>query len=342
MTERKLYEKADIKKLPQSEADIVVTVPASTLESYKEKALSHIKDKASIPGFRKGKVPEKMVRERVGEMGILEEAAEHAVRDIFPEVIIDNNLDVLGRPEIQITKLAPGNPLEFKMHVVLFPSFDIPDYKPIARDVLKKEEVVSVSDQDVDAVIEEIRKLNATKNEAGEETLPEMTDEFAKKVGPFETVANLREKIKENVTKEKEFRVKEKRRLSIIGNIIEKADIPVPNILIESELTRMFAQFADDVKRMGTTVSEYLTKIKKSEEDLRKDWRKDAETRVKFELVLEKIANLENIRAPREAVEKETDHIVEHYKDAVPERVRAYVEHQMRNEEIFKFLESQK
>lgn len=138
MTDLKLYEKADVKKLPNSEVEISVTVTADTILSYREKALSHLKKESSLPGFRKGKVPEKIIIEKVGEMGILDETAELLIKDVYPKVVADSALDVLGQPQIQVTKIAPGNPLEFTIRVALFPSFELPDYKNIAGGILKK------------------------------------------------------------------------------------------------------------------------------------------------------------------------------------------------------------
>jgi FKBP-type peptidyl-prolyl cis-trans isomerase (trigger factor) len=339
---KKLYSSAKISPLPDSEVEVLVTVPAENLVPYRARALSHLMEEAALPGFRKGKVPEKMVLEKIGPMGVLEEAAELLIKDTYADVIIDNKLDVLGMPSISIEKLAPDNDLEFKIRASLFPTFELPDYKKIGKTVSSQKTDSSISEKEIEDVIEEIRKIRATKKEDGTSELPELTDDFVKTIGEFTSVEDFKTKVKENLGKEKEFRNKEKTRLELINKIIEKSDIPVPAILLESELDRMIAQMTDDMRRRGTTVSEYLAQIKKTEDDLRKDWREDAKTRVKFELVLEKIATLENITAPKEELDKEVDHILEHYEGAVPERVRTYVEHQLRNEEVFKFLENQK
>jgi FKBP-type peptidyl-prolyl cis-trans isomerase (trigger factor) len=347
----KLYDKVDIKKLPDSEVEISVSVKAGKLSSYRTEALEHIKEHTSIPGFRKGKVPEKMVLERVGEMKVLEEATELLIKDVYPQIITNEKLDVIGHPTIELTKLAPNNDIEFKVTVALFPAFEIGNYKKTAKEVLGKQEPVKIAEDEVQKVVDEIRKLQARGDGVEDDKkdlpdrqagLPELTDEFVKKMGNFENVEDFKKKVLQNITKEKEFRAKEKQRLEIIGKIIERSDIPVPKILVENELNRMFAQFGEDVKRMGSTITEYLQKIKKTEEGLRVEWQADAKTRVKFELILEKIAGLEKIKANDEEVTKEADHIIEHYEGAQPERVRAYVEHQMRNEAVFKFLEEQK
>lgn len=341
----KIYEKIDIKNLPDSEVEITVSVSFEKLTLYKQMALARLKENTALPGFRKGHVPEKMLIDKLGEMGVLEEAAELAVKEAYREVLIDNTLDIIGTPKISITKLASGNPFEFSIKAALFPSFDISDYKKSAKDIIKDFEAIFVEEKEIEDVITEIRKFRSEeskKGKEGEKILPEVTDDFVKTIGPFENVLDFRNKIKENLLKEKELKAKEKNRLEIISKIIEKSEIPVPSILIEGELDRMFDQFGHDLKRAGTNVSEYLAKIKKDEKILREEWKKDAKTRVKFELILDKIAKVENIKATEEEVEKEVGHLVEHHSGAVPERVRAYVEHQLRNEAVFSFLEGQK
>lgn len=341
----KIYEKADVKKLPDSEVEITVSIPYEKLAIYKQMALAELKENTTIPGFRKGKVPEKMIIEKMGEMGILEEASGLALKDAWREILIDNNLDIVGTPEVSTTKLAPENPFEFSIKASLYPEFELPDYKKIAKTIFTDLKAVIVEDKEIENVIVEIQKIRSAetkKDGSNDESSPEITDDFVKTIGPFKNVSDFKDKIKENLLKEKEFKTKEKNRLEVIAKIIEKSEIPVPSILVEGELDRMFDQFSHDLKRAGTTTSEYLAKIEKDEKTLREEWKKDAKTRVKFELVLDKIAKIENIKAPEEEVEKESKHLIEHHSGAESERVRAYVEHQLKNEAVFSFLEGQK
>lgn len=341
----KIYEKADINKLPDSEVEINISISYEKLAAYKQMALAKLKENMEMPGFRKGKAPEKIIIEKVGEMRILEEASELAVKDAYIEILKDNPLDIIGTPKVSIKKLAPENPFEFSIKAFLYPEFELPDYKEIAKEISPDIKPVIVEEKEIEDVIKEVKKMKSVENkkdDSDKENAFEITDEFVKTIGPFENVSDFKNKIKENLLKEKEFKAKEKNRLEIIGKIIEKSEIGVPQVLVEGELNRMFDQFSHDLKRAGTTTLEYLKKIEKDEKVLRKEWEKDAKTRVKFELILDKIAKLENIKAREEEVEKEVKHLVEHHSGAVPDRVRAYVEHQLRNEEVFNFLEENK
>ena len=328
----KIYEKADINKLPDSEVEINISISYEKLAAYKQMALAKLKENMEMPGFRKGKAPEKIIIEKVGEMRILEEASELAVKDAYIEILKDNPLDIIGTPKVSIKAF-------------LYPEFELPDYKEISKEISPDIKPVIVEEKEIEDVIKEVKKMKSVENkkdDSDKENAFEITDEFVKTIGPFQNVYDFKNKIKENLLKEKEFKAKEKNRLEIIGKIIEKSEIGVPQVLVEGELNRMFDQFSHDLKRAGTTTLEYLKKIEKDEKVLRKEWEKDAKTRVKFELILDKIAKLENIKAREEEVEKEVKHLVEHHSGAVPDRVRAYVEHQLRNEEVFNFLEENK
>ena len=93
---------------------------------------------------------------------------------------------------------------------------------------------------------------------------------------------------------------------------------------------------------MGLKFEAYLKHIKKTEEDLRSDWRVDAEKKAKLELILVEIAKVEKIIPEEEKVAKETDHLIEHYPTADRDRARSYIIKQMSQDLVFEYLEGQK
>lgn len=124
-----------IEKLPDSEAQITGEITLPFLVACREEALKSFKKRASLPGFRKGRVPEDVLVKQIGEMGLLEEAAEIALGREYPNIIEEAKFKPIARPNIAVTKMVPGSPLEFKISVVLEPEFDLPDYKKIAKKV---------------------------------------------------------------------------------------------------------------------------------------------------------------------------------------------------------------
>lgn len=347
-----------IKKIEGSELEIAGEIPAVDFESFRNDVMKEFRSEAELPGFRKGHAPDNMIIEKIGDEKILYEMAEHALAHYYPEILKANKIDAIGRPEISITKIAKDNPLGFVIKTAVMPEIKLADYQKIAKTEMgKKSEDLEVTDQEVDNVIEEIRKSRATKHvhtaecdHSTEETkaddkkepeLPELTDEFAKSLGQFESIADLKVKIKENLTQEKGHRAKDKKRLAIMEEIISKTKIELPRTLIDGELNKLAHEMRSQLESMGLKYEDYLSHLKKTEEDLRKEWEPEAIKRGKFGLILEAIAKEEKITADPKELDKEVSLILEQYKDADPARARAYAENIITNEEVFKFLESQ-
>lgn len=349
----RIYKIKETKNLPDCEMEITSEITDEALKDYKEKAFKKIKEVAELPGFRKGHVPEQMLKEKFGEMGIIENAAEMAINDCVFEIIAESKANFLGRPSISITKIAIDSPVEFKITIATMPDVKLADYKKIAKkENAKEEKIEEVTEKQVEETIEQIRKMWADQNHShapGEEhvegekiDLPEVNDEFVKKLGDFKDVADFKTKLKENIAKEKELKAKDKKRLEIIEEIIKDSKIDMPKALVENELDKMEGQFKGDIANMGLQPEDYLKHIKKTWEDLRKEWYPDAEKRAKTQLILQKIALEEKLEPNKEDLEKESKHLLEQYKQADPERVKAYVEMIMINEMVIKFLEEQK
>ena len=125
-------------------------------------------------------------------------------------------------------------------------------------------------------------------------------------------------------------------------NILAKTESDIPEILVRSEIQKILYRMESDISAMGLKFEDYLGHIKKTKEDLEKEFRPEAEKKAKLSLLLNKIAEMENIRADDTQVAEEVAHILEHYKDADPERARMHAENVLTNEKVFQFLESQK
>lgn len=349
------------KKLPKSEVEIEAVLPADFLAAARKKAISYFSNSLEVAGFRKGHIPENIVLEKVGEDKILGEAADILLNEHFPEIIKQEKFDIIGRPKISITKLALGNPVEFKAVFAVMPEFEIPDYRAIASHSASAFAKASADKEatagEIEDVLLQIRKNKAHydyhKNNPDEkdhshqkldlekeENLPKLDDEFAKQAGKFQNLAELKEKIKENIINEKKFRESEKRRAQIMEEILEKTELELPEILVESEIEKSLAQMKDDVAKMGASFEEYLKQTKKEESDLRKDLRESSEKRAKIQIIFNKIAEIEKLEPNKEILENEVKHLKEHYPDASDINLRIYVTTLLLNQEVLKLLEN--
>ncbi len=364
-----------VTKLPKSEIEIEGEIDAEKFESYWSAALKKIGETVKLDGFRQGKIPESVLLSKVPEISILEEMAEMALSEHYPKIVTDEKLDVISRPEISIVKLARKNPLGFKIKTAVMPEIKLPDYKKVAKETISsitdEEKNVEVTAEDVENTIMDIRKSRAPKmhmgehehnstppqplpegegqapspsEKAGEEVLepvlPEFNDAFVQALGPFKDVEDFKEKLKENIKLEKENALKEKTRLKIIEKIIDGSVLELPEILVNIELDKILYRMESDITQMGLKFEDYLKHLNKTKEDLKKDFRVDAEKKAKLALILNEIAKEEKIQADKEQVAQEVAMILEHYKDADPERAQMHAENVLTNEKIFQFLET--
>ncbi len=330
------YTDIKITSISGSQVEITGEIKADAFEEYFEHALEYFKKNLAIPGFRKGSVPEAMILKKVGEQGILDEASEMALQHEYGHIIVDHKIAVIGRPSIEITSIGRKKPLGFKITVAVFPEIKLADYKKLAKKHAG-EISVGVEEKEIDEMLENIRKA------VGKDPLPEINDEFAKIVAGLNTVAELREKVKENLHKEKTSRESEKKRIEIGKDLVAAHTFDVPETLIEGELKKMMAQFKSHVESIdGASFTQYLKDTKKTEADIKKDWRQDAHNRVALQIILNKIAQEEKLLPTEEEIKQEMDSILSHYKDGDPDHVRAYVETILGNEKVFAFLEGQK
>ena len=345
-----------------------VSLPSDFLVAARKKAIEKLGESLEIAGFRKGHIPENIVIEKVGESEVLQESANIVLNEHFPRIIIQENLDIIGQPKISITKLALGNPIEFKAVFAILPNFELPDYKKIASAIIEqgKPAPATASEEEVGDVLLQIRKNkahidwhDAHKDEIGhnhpeikDEDLPPMDDSLARAAGNFKNLDELKEKVKENIIEEKKNRAAEKKRAAIMEELIKNTKIELPDILVESEIEKSLAQMKDDVVKMGGPVKsherdhgasnweEYLAHIKKTEEDLKKDLRESSEKKAKIQLIFNKIAEAEKIEINKTVLENEVKNIMEHYKDASETSARIYVSTILLNTEVLKLLEN--
>lgn len=328
------------KDLPDSEVELSGTIPHDDIAAYRQMALAHIVEHLELPGFRPGKVPHDMALKKVGEMAVLEEAVELFIKDFYPELIEAHKIDAVGRPDIRVTKLAPQNPVEVVIRAAVYPEVSLPkDYKTIGAGV-PLEAPLPATDEEVAQTIESLRKSRAQK--IGEnEVLPELTDDFAKSLGAFESAEQLKEQIKKGITEEKARQGRDARRGKIIDKVLEGTTVAIPSVFVESELDKILSQMREDVERMGLTFEDYLTHSGKTESAIREDFKEQARKRAKLQLTLNKIAVDEKLEAEPTAVEAELKHALEHFPDANPALVRIHIETVLRNEAALKLLEGE-
>lgn len=358
-----------IEKKPGSLVVITGELPYADLEAHRAKAVSALSKEVEIDGFRKGHVPEQILLSKIGEMPLITEMAERALSDVYPKLVVEHKLDVIGYPQIGITKIAKDNPLGFTITVAVVPEITLPDYFAIAKKVNAGKVSKEVTDEEVATQVNDILRQKVAyerlqkkashdhEHEHGEDCdheheapiedakdipLPELTDEYVKtlgKPGQFESVEDFKTKIREHLTIQKAQDVDSFHRAKITDAVIAETTLELPQVMVDAEINQMFAQMETDLERAQLKVDDYLNHIKKTREDLKKEWTPSAEKRAKLQLVLNEIAKIEKIEADPSLVDAQTDTLLTQYKDADEKRVRVYVTSVLTNEAVLKKLE---
>lgn len=179
-----------------------------------------------------------------------------------------------------------------------------------------------------------------------EREVPAIDDAFATSLGNFTSLENLKETMREGLLEEKKVKNKEERRGRLLDVLVEHSAIEHPEILIEEELSRMVREFEMQVRSMGLDFSEYLVQMKKTEEEMKKEWLPQAKKRLSAHMILDRLAKEEEMAVENEAVEAEMNKTLAQYKDTKDiekkidmERLYASVRGQLLNEKVFEFLE---
>jgi len=390
--------KVEINKLPKNQVELTIEVSVFELQPFLINASAKISKEMDIPGFRPGKVPYDLVKDKIGEQVIYEEALEQIIKKTYPQAVLDNKLETVGQPKISVLKLAPGNPLVYKAEVSLLPKIQIGEYKKIkAR---KKE--VKIDQKEIDKAIENLQKmfgkemlverpaqqgdkveidfdvfvdkvpidgggskqhplvigeghfipgfeenliglakeqvkefkLNFPKDYHKKDLsgklaefkvkmravykieLPALDDNLAKQVGEFKTFEDMRGKIEESIKKESERKEEQRFELEILDEIIKKSKFEeIPDLLIEAEKEKMIGELEQDIQKQGMKFDDYLQSIKKTRDQLKKEFLEPAEKRIKTALVLRHIAKEEKIKVEEKEIDQEIKKTLEIYKN---------------------------
>lgn len=147
-----------------NEATLKVTLPVEDVAKAFEKAVAKINKQVTIPGFRKGKAPRRVLEMHVGKDAIKEEAFEIAANSEYRETLKENQWVPVSDPEIKDSKFEEGQPMEMTLVVTLRPEPELGQYKDL--DVVKDEK--EITDADVDKKVENLQKRASKMVEAPE------------------------------------------------------------------------------------------------------------------------------------------------------------------------------
>lgn len=150
--------KSAVETLSPTRVKLTVEVPFDEFTPNLNAAYKSIASQVNIPGFRKGKVPARIIDQRIGRAAVLEEAVNDMLPASLDAAIRESGVKAIGRPSVEVTELEDGNRVVFTAEIDVRPEFDLPDYSTIAVEV----EDAEVTDDDVDEQLTSLRGRFAT------------------------------------------------------------------------------------------------------------------------------------------------------------------------------------
>ena len=386
-----------VEKMEKNMAKLTIEVAAEDLEKAMQNAYQKAKGRISIPGFRKGKAPRKMIEQMYGKGIFLEDAVNALIPEHYSKALAECDLEIVSQPTIDITQAEPGKALIFTAEVATKPEVTLGDYKGV--EVPKTE--INVTDEDVDAEIKKEQEKNSrtinvedrgaqlqdvvtidfegsvdgvpfdggqateypltlgsntfipgfeeqlvgskvgddvdvkvtfpeeyqAKELAGKEAifkcavkkieakeLPELDDDFAKDVSEFDTLAEYKEHVKTNLEDKKANEAKRAKEDAAVDKVIENAQMDIPEAMLMTQCRQMLDDFSRRMQSQGLSMDQYFQFTGMTAEKMMEDMKPQALKRIQTRLVLEKVAEVENIQPTEEEVNEEISKMAEAYK----------------------------
>ena len=367
------------KELDDYKIELTVEVEAAEFSKAIKRAAKMLGDRVNIPGFRKGKVPQKILEQHVGKDAIINEASETLLQNATRKALGILNLVPVSENKADVITNEEGKDFVFTLTFVPFPQAKLGEYKN-----LEAEKVVEpVTDEDVDKQVEAMRAHHANlidaaegdaivdgdfitldytgtvdgekfsggeakdapldigshkfigdfeeqligakvgeertvkvtfpenyhaKDLAGKDAefackinsikhreLPELNDEFVKKVSTFQTVDEYKADIRKNMEANAERRAVEAQRQAVIDKAVENMTVDLPPVMIDNRVTQMINELDAQLQSSGMNLQQYMAFSGMDMDKLREEYRENAKKAVLTEIMLERVAQAEKL-----------------------------------------------
>lgn len=327
----------NIVKLPKSQVDVQITMPWADLQPKWDETFNKFAAEVEIPGFRKGQAPVNIVEPR-----ILPQVQQEALKQVMPAALIEalqgTTYVPIDYPQYNVTAFSKGGELKFTARITVKPEVKVGNYKIVnaKRPVLKTADSAEVEKIVTDLFTRYQSRQPVQQQSAGQQSSDQAikqgsggtmnfnvatdsraqslnspiapNDDFAKAMGA-NSLAELKEKIKTDLEAEAKYNNELDYEESILQEVEKITQVDIPEVLIQDELARMLLSLQRNVSDRGLLMEEYLKGQKKTVEQLKAEWRPQAERNVRMELGLSEIARQEGVNISDEELQQEVDKI---------------------------------
>lgn len=269
--------KTNYKKLPGSKIELEVVLNQQEFKPYWDAAYERALGEVHLKGFRPGKAPRELADQVVDKDKVFKEAARSAIRWSLDEVTKENEWTIIDAPQIEVDDAALG--LKYKTVLIVFPEVKLGNYQKIAAKIFSERRSVTVESKEIDEAMEWLKKSRSTK-----EKEIVLNDDFAKNLGKFETIDDLKKSVGEGIKMEKEMKERDRLRLKFIEELSQASPIDIPEIMIDKTEEQMKKRLAPMLKASG-----------KSDDEIHKQLHERAKKNIELNLILYKIAEIEKL-----------------------------------------------
>jgi len=371
--------KSTIENLGPTRVRLAIEVPWSDLDHAFGEVYKELGRQVRVPGFRPGKVPTRVLDQRIGRPVVLEQVVQHAVPEVYSEAVRENQLRVITQPDVEVTRLDDGEALAFTAEVDVAPTLELPSLDVLAVTV----DDVEVTDEEIDEQISVMRERFATLagveraaedgdyvsidleatldgevledgsttgmsyevgsgnlmngldeavrglstdesatfstellagDQAGQlaevtvtvrsvkaKELPELDDEFASIASEFDTLDELREDVRTRLSRTKVLQQGAQARDKLVEHLLEVTEVPVPEKLVEQELSWRSQAMERELQQAGMDWDAYFAAAEiESREVYEAELRENVEKAVKTQFVLDSIADAREVTVDNE------------------------------------------
>jgi trigger factor len=379
--------------------ELSLTIPLDEIAAETERVVENIRKRANLPGFRPGKAPVSIIRSR-----FISDIRQQVVENLIPKALNERfrqeNLNVVGRPDIKDLKYEEGQPIEFKAEFEIAPEFELGEYtgieaaytEPAASDEeiserlerLREQKAEFVNEdprpaQDGDFAVVSLRAIEGADVENNDMTieigdadtfpaftenlrgvapgetrefevsypedygqeklagktvkfhvemkqirrkeLPDLNDEFARDLGDFQTLDEVKEALRTAILREKEQEAQEKAKSAIIDKLVDAHEFPVPEAYVDRQIEMQAENYLRSLAMQGVDLKD----VKLDWNKLKESQRERAIRDVRASLILDKVAEREAFGATQDDVDKEVQRIAKAQREA-PAVVRMKLE----------------
>jgi trigger factor len=361
--------KSTVESLSPTRVRLAIEVPFDELKPSLDAAYKKIGSQVRIPGFRPGKVPARVIDQRVGRGAVLEEAINEALPRVYSEAAQAAAIQPLGQPEIEMTNLEDGQTLSFTAEVDVRPEITLPELDGLAVTV----DDVSITDAEVDEQLDGLRdrfgtlngverpvqagdyvsldllamadgveveggsakglsyevgrgdlidgldeaiigrsagdsatfettlrqgdgagsaaQITATVNSVKEKELPEVDDGFAQLASEFDTVGELRDDLRERLTRTKALEQGAQARDKVLAKLLDSVEFDLPESVVQAEVDYREHEIVHSLDHDDAMLDRYLAMQGKTREEFDAELREGAEKSVRAQFVLDAVAD---------------------------------------------------